>query len=84
MTNIREVLGFSKSEWARILGVTDRTVYRWDDGKDPSGMPFAVLSAIRLAVKERGAEHVRGKLLMGLGPLILAALTEGSHGKVRK
>ncbi|MBT8454175.1 MAG: hypothetical protein KJO40_19585 [Deltaproteobacteria bacterium] len=74
VTNIREELGFSKSEWARILGVTDRTVYRWDEGKDPSGMAFAVLSAIRLAVKECGAAHVRARLIFGIGPLILEAL----------
>lgn len=81
---MRASLGFSCSEWARILGVTDRTLYRWEAGAEPTGMHLSVLSAISLALKKADAEVVRSRLLLGIGPMILSALTEVAHGKVRR
>jgi DNA-binding transcriptional regulator YiaG len=43
------VLGLNKSEAARFLGVTYRTVHRWTEGEQE--IPRAVALALRLMIK---------------------------------
>jgi hypothetical protein len=53
---LRRRLGFSCSEWSRILGVHERTVRRWEDEDvDPGGVADAVMRGIGNALDD-GAE----------------------------
>jgi DNA-binding XRE family transcriptional regulator len=76
---LRQKLGFSKSEWARIFNVTERTVYRWDSGADPTGTAYAVLAGIKLALAQgASAIDVYSYLQLGIGPFVHSALIEKS------
>jgi DNA-binding XRE family transcriptional regulator len=45
---LRHRLGVERAAFARIAGVDNRTVVRWETGKaEPSGAPAAVLNGIR-------------------------------------
>lgn len=48
---LRERLGFSRSEWARALNVHERTVARWEAGDvDPGGTTSAAMRGIADAI----------------------------------
>ena len=64
---LRRALGFSRSEWARVLNVHDRTVRRWEaDDVDPGGTATAAMRGIEMAIdQEMSAEVVRRRLELG-------------------
>jgi len=52
ITQMRDRLGLSRAEFARLLGVDTRTVYRWEAGEStPTGPAEAVLLGIDQALK---------------------------------
>ncbi|MFC2079493.1 helix-turn-helix domain-containing protein, partial [Candidatus Bipolaricaulota bacterium] len=54
INNIKTRLGISRSEFARLLGVDSRTVYRWETGESsPKGSAEAVLLGIEEALKSQ-------------------------------
>lgn len=76
---LRRRLKLNRTEWARILGVTERTVYRWEAGTGrATGTAGAVLVAIRSALLEHRVpiEKIRLALEDGIAALVLWALRE--------
>lgn len=73
---LRERLGLSRSEWARVLNVHERTVGRWEvDGRDPGGTARAVMQGIHNALEEGAqVDYVKRQLAAGVGPLVSATL----------
>ena len=52
IAQMRDRLGLSRAEFARLLGVDARTVYRWEAGESsPTGPAEAVLLGIDQALK---------------------------------
>ena len=81
--DLRDLIGMSRTEFAAILGVDNRTVSRWEDGSsEPSGTARAVLSAFREVLTRRhpdDAQIVRETLrssanVGGLGYLLVHLL----------
>jgi len=80
---IRELLGLSRSDWARALNVSVATVRRWeDDGQDPGGVTIAVLRGISEALDD-GADPTRvGRALnMGVGTLLYNGIIHKARAK---
>lgn len=79
---LRERLGLSRADWARALGVGERTIMRWEnEGYKPQGLFWEILRGIDNALM-RGADPklVGRKIAMGIGSLIFLGLT-GSEMK---
>lgn len=59
---LRRRLGMNRGQFARLLGVDSRTVFRWEssDGPNPRGSAEAVMTAIRekLDADPRAAKKV--------------------------
>jgi len=54
---IRNRLRLSRPEFARLVGVDTRTVYRWESGEGvPSGPGEAVLLGIDQALRSKSSE----------------------------
>lgn len=54
VAEIREKLALSRPEFAKLLGVDVRTVYRWESGDSvPSGSAEAVLAGVNQALVSR-------------------------------
>lgn len=53
LTDSREALGLKRTELARLLQTTDRTVRAWENDGDTKWreIPFAVAMLVKLAVK---------------------------------
>ncbi len=52
IAQVRDRLGLSRAEFAKLLGVDTRTVYRWEAGQSaPTGSAEAVLLGIEQALK---------------------------------
>lgn len=75
-TKLRERLGLSRSQWARALGVNERTVARWEDeGNDPGGVALDVMRAILHALNDGAdVELIKGRVGMGIHAMIYAHL----------
>ena len=55
----RKRLGLSASEAARLLGVSDQSVYKWESGKArPRASQFASISALRSLSKKQAAAQL--------------------------
>ena len=55
----RKRLGLSASEAARLLGVSDQSVYKWENGKTrPRASQFASISALRSLSKKQAAAQL--------------------------
>lgn len=68
---LRRRLGMSRGELARALGVSERTIARWEDGVAPQGLAAEVMRAIENALLD-GAEpkHVAWVIGSGIGSLV--------------
>lgn len=79
---LRNRLELDAHEWARILGVSDRTVERWEDGTPPSGLASEVLRGIARAL-EVGVDprDIRNRINLGLGAFIALSLSPRPTGK---
>ena len=65
---LRTTLGLSPREFARALNVNERTVQRWDDEEvEPSGAAAEILTGIRMALEDDGADVKRIKRRVSLG-----------------
>lgn len=74
---LRERLGLSRAEWARVLNVNLRTVGRWEtEDRDPGGTATAVMRGIDNALRE-GAELeiVKSRIALGIDTLVAATLS---------
>jgi len=73
---LRERLGLSRAEWARALGVGERTVVRWEtEDTDPGGLACEVMHGIENALEEGvDAERVGRLVRLGIGALIFHEL----------
>ena len=74
---LRERLGLSRSEWARVLNVNLRTVGRWEiEDRDPGGTATAIMRGIDNALRQ-GAEleFVKNQLAFGIDTLVSASLS---------
>jgi DNA-binding XRE family transcriptional regulator len=74
---LREQLELTRSQWARALGVHERTVSRWEDeGADPGGLALEVMHGIELALRAPHVEakHIGMLLSLGIGSLVYSAL----------
>jgi DNA-binding transcriptional regulator YiaG len=62
LTQAREALGLTRSELARLLETTDRSVRAWENDADTQWreIPFAVAALLRLAVKYPQVRHDLG------------------------
>jgi predicted transcriptional regulator len=82
---LRERLGYDQRDWARILGVSTRTVERWDDGVAPAGLANEVFRGIEHALAD-GVELdvIRRRLSLGLATFIHGFLTGDHPPPVRK
>jgi len=88
--DLRERLCMSRTEFAAILGVDNRTVSRWEDSSsEPSGTARAVLSAFREVLTRRhpdDAQIVRETLqsaagVGGLGYLLVYLLDAWTNAR---
>lgn len=69
---LREHLGFSQHDWARVLNVDLKTVRRWEDeANEPRGMAAEVFRGLACALDAgvRPAD-IHNRLNLGLGALI--------------
>lgn len=75
-SEIRERIGLSRTEWARALGVGERTVMRWEnEGVDPGGLARDVMQGIENALYEGvDPQRVGRQLRLGIGALIFHEL----------
>jgi len=76
-SELRDQLGLTRLEWARALGVHERTVARWeDDGVDPGGLANEVMAGVALALAG-GLDPKKARLLIGrgIGALVHLGLT---------
>jgi transcriptional regulator with XRE-family HTH domain len=73
---IREKLGLTRAEWARALGVHERTVMRWEnDHTDPGGLAGEVMRGIAGALEEGAPPDRVGRLVsLGIGSLLFYEL----------
>ena len=62
LTDAREALGLKRSELARLLETTTRTVLAWEKDTDTKWreIPFAVAMLMKLAVKYPKVRHELG------------------------
>jgi transcriptional regulator with XRE-family HTH domain len=77
VAKLRETLGVTRKELARILCVDERTVYRWEtDEATPAGALKAILQSVEGAFAEFD-DHatLRRRVNMGIGSLIYQGLT---------
>lgn len=71
-------LGMTRGELARALGVTERTVARWDDGTSPQGVAAEVFRGIELAIGEGvDPSRIGNALRSGIGTLLRLGFTRG-------
>lgn len=73
---LRDALGITLPELARILGVAPLTVRRWEHGTPPSGLASEVLRGIAHAI-ELGVDpsQILTHLNTGVGAFVARALT---------
>lgn len=72
---LRTLLGFDVSPWARILGVSPVTVLRWEEGAKPSGAAAEVFRGIQAALDAGVAPAaIRNRLNLGLAQLLCSSL----------
>lgn len=73
---IRTKLGLSRADWARSLGVHERTVVRWEvEGADPGGLANEVMRGIANALEEgEDPKRMSRRIGMGIGSLIYFGL----------
>lgn len=74
---LRERLGLTRSEWARVLNVNLRTVSRWEqEDRDPGGTATAIMRGIDNAIRQ-GAEleFVKNQLAFGIDVMVSAHLS---------
>ena len=63
---VRQRLKLSRPDFARLLGVDLRTIYRWENGEsEPSGPGEAVLNGIRQALQEQPDGLTAGLAVLG-------------------
>lgn len=56
---LRTLLNMNRTEFANLLGVDNRTIFRWEDGhSEPTGTARAVLAAFRETLTRRSPDHV--------------------------
>lgn len=92
VTALRQRLGVSRKQLARLVGVDVRTVIRWesDDGPRPKGASAAVLTAIRERLDgdpdgaERLAKFLVGAAAVGGLAYLLVKLLGSVTGKEEK
>jgi len=80
--HLRGRLGLTRQEWSRALGVTERTVMRWENqGTDPGGLASEVMRGIENALAE-GADPGRVARLvsLGIGALLFTELMRQIQG----
>ncbi len=73
---IREALGFDRRSWARVLGVTPKTIERWDIGVcTPVGLADEIMRALNQVLNEGvpGAD-IHSRITLGLGAFIATEL----------
>lgn len=84
---LRERIGMSRTDWARALNVSERTVVRWEDqGVDPGGTASEVMNGIVAALDEGANPTKVGKIvkLGGIRSLLCYGLTKKlSNGHVK-
>ena len=74
---LRERLGLTRAEWARVLNVHERTVARWEvEDRDPGGTATAIMHGIENALSQ-GARisSVKEQLLFGITAFVSISLT---------
>jgi len=73
---LRKKLGLSPSQFARALGVAERTVYRWEAGATPDGLAAEAIASFRDAIEAGVAPRKVGELVMqGVRRLLFQQLT---------
>lgn len=81
MTNkfkaVREKLHISQEAVARLLGVSLKTVYRWEDGKGASAGSDAILELIPILAAGKAPETCKDARKHGLDARFLAAHVPG-------
>lgn len=79
---LRKRLGMSRGELARALGVTERTISRWEEGTAPQGLAAEVMRAIENAILD-GAEpkRVAWTISSGIGSIVHHVLIRPSANK---
>lgn len=72
-------LGITQTQLARALGISVRTIYRWQDGTEPIGLALEILTGIDDAL-EAGADprRVGRDITRGMRHLVAATLIDGS------
>jgi len=76
---LRNSLGLTRGQFARALGVNERTVTRWEDGSaEPLGLAAEVIAGITDAVND-GADPLRVGITLtnGIRRLVCRELTQG-------
>lgn len=77
---LRTKLGLSRGQFARALGVNERTVTRWEDGAvEPLGLAAEVIAGITDAIND-GADPLRVGVALtnGIRRLVCRELTQES------
>jgi transcriptional regulator with XRE-family HTH domain len=65
---IRTTLGLSVTQFARALGVTAKTVYRWSSGDcEPVGTSAEILDAIAMAIEDDRIDRKTLKRRVSMG-----------------
>ena len=74
--DIRERLGITRSDWAKALGVNEKTVSRWEEEHvEPGGLAHEVMRGIASALEEgANAERVGRLVELGIGSLLFYGL----------
>ena len=74
---LRERLGLTRGEWARVLNVHERTVARWEvEERDPGGTATAVMQGNDKALSSGARlDFVRNQLAFGISTLVSASLS---------
>ena len=63
---IREHMRMSRAEFARLLNVDARSVYRWENGESvPSGSAESVLLGVRQALSTRNDKVTKALAVIG-------------------
>ena len=76
--SLRDLLGFTRAQWARLVGSGESTVYRWESGaSSPTGASAEVMVGIRRAL-ERDEHSARAALSLALETGGLASLVESA------
>lgn len=82
---IRVKLQLSRSEFARALGINERTVARWEEeGVSPSGLAAEVIRAVSAAI-DSGADpaQIGRSVASGVGQLLFLSLTAKAASVIR-